>query len=187
MRDRRPAEPNVLSESDATRLLQRASELDAASSAHLQLAELRAAATQAGISANAFDAALEELQAAKSRVVAESEPTPRPRRRWTVLVAIAAVLGAFGVFGSMRVVPAAQASAIEEVFLLRCLSPGEARALISPILARSGAAYAPANARRVLVVRASQPQIDKVRSILEKEEAPGSTACAVRPAPETTR
>ena len=52
MRDRRHSdtESTVLSELAAIRLLERASELDAARAAGIQLADLRAAATQAGIS-----------------------------------------------------------------------------------------------------------------------------------------
>ena len=188
MRDRYPVEPRVLTESQATRLLQRASELDAARSAHLQLAELRSAATQAGISAGAFDAALEELQQADARASTQPSAPPQGRTRWRrVALSAVAVVGMLVMFASMRVVPAAEASAVEEVFLLRCLSPTEARTFIAPILRRSGAAYTPANAQRVLVVRGSQAQIDDVRSTLDQLEGSSSTACTARPVTPSAR
>ena len=51
-----------LPEEAARRLLQRASELEAARSADLSVAELRAAAREAGITASAFEQALAEFR-----------------------------------------------------------------------------------------------------------------------------
>ena len=67
MKDRHSPKPNpeVLSEPVRTRLLERATELDAAYRVGGTVAELRAAAIEAGISASAFDAALAEMRDAE--------------------------------------------------------------------------------------------------------------------------
>jgi len=182
VRDHRPfdTESKVLSEPVAARLLERASELDAARSAGLQVEELRAAATQAGISASAFDAALDELQRTGEPAVAvENERRPRHRSRWTLTVGFVAMGAAFLLYGIGRNVAPVEA-VVQRSFPLQCLSLAEAGALIRPILAENGVAYAPANAQRVLTVRATQAQIDKVRSVLDQQESAGSPACAVR-------
>ncbi len=54
-------DPEVLSEPAAARLLARASELDELRRAGTSVADLRAAAAEAGISAPAFDAALDAV------------------------------------------------------------------------------------------------------------------------------
>jgi hypothetical protein len=81
----------VLPAQVAERLLKRASELDAARSAGSAVAELRAAAAEAGISADAFDTALGELQKA------EQAPAPVAAvstRRWRRMFIGLAVIGA---------------------------------------------------------------------------------------------
>lgn len=86
--------PDVL----ASRLLARASELDALRSDDLAIADLRAAAAEAGISGPAFDAALSELR--RTGRVRTSDGVPRRRQvlRWgTALIAGAALIAA-GVF-----------------------------------------------------------------------------------------
>jgi hypothetical protein len=80
-----------LPEEAARRLLQRASELEAARNTSLSVAELREAASEAGITAAAFDQALAELQAsqASSAVV----PTTRRRRLAPLAVTALTVMG----------------------------------------------------------------------------------------------
>ena len=90
MHKRIPAEPDaeVLPEQVASRLLTRASELDAAQRAGTVVAELRAAATEAGISPTAFDAALSELHEGKAQVPDEIKPRRRvPMWAFTAVVA----------------------------------------------------------------------------------------------------
>ncbi|HET9013221.1 MAG TPA: hypothetical protein VFN38_15450 [Gemmatimonadaceae bacterium] len=79
----------------ASRLLARASELDALRSDDVTVADLRAAAAEAGISGSAFDAALEELR--QSGRLPTSNPLPRRRngaRAFVVLLTGAVVLAA---------------------------------------------------------------------------------------------
>ena len=139
MRRRLPAESNseVLSNPVAERLLERASELDAALRGGTPaVSELRSAATEAGISPQAFDAALAELrdteEASAPNVTA---PPPARRRTWALAAAVMALI-AVGTLGVARRAPvdAAGAPMIERAFLVRCLSADQAAALIRPVL-----------------------------------------------------
>lgn len=189
MHHRLPAEPDaeVLPESAAARLLARASELDAARGAGAAVTELRAAAAEAGISARAFDAALAELHGTgQARVPAVSGRLRRRPRTWALAAGLAALIGAGALAVTQTRVPAgAAAPVVEEAFLLRCLSPGEAAELIRPLLTlpTNGIVYSPAHAPRVLTVRATPAQIQNARSVLDRYESAGSPACAPGPAP----
>jgi hypothetical protein len=74
---------------------------------------------------------------------------------------------------------------VEEALLLRCLSPGEAAELLRPLLPLStnSVVYSPAHAPRVLTIRATAAQRQKVRAVLDQYEGAGSAACAPRPVP----
>lgn len=179
---RRPARPTAeaLSEPAAARLLARASELDAARSADTAVAELRAAAAEAGISAAAFDTALGELYGAEQAGVADTSKRRRRRaRRWAVGASVATLI----VAGAMAVIEArAPAGAampmVEEAFVLRCLSSAEAAEVIRPFLDRhTTVEYSPARAPRVLTIRATPVQMEKVRSVLNQHEGAGSPTC----------
>ncbi|MGH7695028.1 MAG: hypothetical protein ACRENH_08605 [Gemmatimonadaceae bacterium] len=90
MRKREESDAELLPEHMASRLLTRASELDAARRAGAAVSELRAAATEAGISPAAFEAALSELREAKAQVLHEM----KPRRRvpmWAFSAVVAAL------------------------------------------------------------------------------------------------
>lgn len=77
-----PADPAILPDQLALRVLTRASEIDAARNAQQTITELRTAALGAGISGRAFDTALAELQE-QERVRAATIHQPRSiRRRW---------------------------------------------------------------------------------------------------------
>jgi hypothetical protein len=187
------ADSEVLSEPAAARLLSRASELDAARGAGAAVLELRAAALEAGISARAFDEALAELHGAEQARVPDVRAQPRRRRRlWALAVGVAALIAASSIAVNRALVPsgvAAQAAApmIQEAFLLRCLSPGEAAELIRPLLdlRTNTVVYSAAQAPRVLTIRATPAQIRNVRSALDRYEGAGSPACARGPAPAT--
>lgn len=77
-RNDRPPISNVLPDAIASRLLARASELDALRNDDVAVADLRAAAAEAGISAPAFDAALAELR--HTGRVPANDGLPRRRR-----------------------------------------------------------------------------------------------------------
>lgn len=83
------------------RVLARASELDALRRAGATVAELRAAATEAGISPEAFDAALAEMRADQSTQVSPNVRT-RSRSKMLLVVALAAALAAGLVFATGR-------------------------------------------------------------------------------------
>jgi hypothetical protein len=184
--NRLPPEPDaeVLSDPVAERLLARASELDAADGAGAPVADLRAAAAEAGISAGAFDAALAELhRAGQGRV---SDVSGRPRRRmWARAVGVAVLIAA-GTFAIMRsrvptsATAAATTPMVEEAIVLRCLSPGEAAELVRPLLRlrTNTVVYSPTHAPRVLTIRATPAQIQNVRSLLDRREGAGAPACA---------
>jgi len=177
--------PEVLSKPVAERLLERASELDAALRGTLAVSELRLAATEAGISPQAFDAALAELR--REEGAPAPNVTAQPVRRWRwAWAAGAAALVAVGSLGIARAFPsdAAGAPMIEKAFLLRCLSAGQAAALIRPVfdLPTNTVESSPA-APGVLTVRATSSQLEKVRSVLDPYEGAGSPACARTPPP----
>lgn len=196
MEHRHPAnrDDEVLPDPVAARLLDRASQLDAALRTGAPVAELRAAAAEAGISAAAFDAALAELRAAEEQRAHKA--TERPRRsRARPFVAVLLGLAAFvGYAGLRRAVPVDSAAAaavpvVEQAFLLRCLSPGEAAELIRPLLQlpANTIVHSPARAPRVLRVRGTAEQMVSVKALLDKHESAGSAACATPPPPAVTR
>jgi hypothetical protein len=181
-------DPELLSEAAAARLLARASELDAAGRAGSEVADLRLAAAEAGISAHAFDAALAELQrAGQARAPDVSAPPRRRRLLWAFATGAAAIMagGALTVWHDWT--PAGPPM-VEEAMLLRCLSPGEAAELVRPhlTLRSNRVVYPAANASRVLTLRATPAQLQQVRSVLAAYEGTGSPACATRPAPTGT-
>jgi hypothetical protein len=195
MQNRPPSrsDPEVLSEPLASRLLARASELDAVRGAGSAVVDLRAAAAEAGISAFAFDAALAELQDHGKASLPDVRETPRRRSRmWALTVAVAALVTAYSLARSQPA-PAGDAAVpgapiVEEVILLRCLSPGEAAELVRPLLRlrSNSVVYSPAHAPRVLKIRATPAQLQNVKSLLEKYEGAGAPSCAPRPTATVT-
>jgi hypothetical protein len=179
MKNRNPNEPDPesLPEPIAERLLARASELDAAQSGP-SVADLRAAAAEAGISTRAFDQALAEIQA--TRRVPEGS---RRTRRWRLIAAVVALLagGALTVsrtfgWGGSSVAPAM----VEEVISLRCLSGGDAAELIRPLLKLPENTVYSTNNSQVLRIRATAEQMQQVKALLDKNEAAESPACNAR-------
>ena len=95
-RREREGESARLSDDTAERLLARATQLDFARTSGASIAELRQAATEAGISPEAFDQALVELHGSGT---AAAQELPKERRPSVVpivllvLLALAALLG----------------------------------------------------------------------------------------------
>lgn len=180
MHDRRRVETKVLPEPAAAQLLARASELDAARLASAEIAELRAAAAEAGISTGAFDAALSELQAVERAPVPDVGGQHRRARRWALGAGVAALIAAATLaWTQMRAPTAVAAPIVEEAIVLRCLAPGEAAEFVRPLLGDLGTVvYSPAQAPRVLTIRATPAQIEDIRAVLDQHEAAGSPACA---------
>jgi hypothetical protein len=177
---------DILSERVAQRVLARASELDAERDARGSIAELRTIAMEAGISAQAFDAALAEVGQIEDNLPTTARP-PRWRRArtWAAAAAIAALL-ATGAIGVTRLFPSygvdyqVQAPIFEEAFLLNCLTADEAAMLIRPALRpRSNVLVAaPAGRGRILTVRGAPSQLENVRAILERYDASDPSACS---------
>lgn len=189
MQNRPPADPDVLPDSVTSRLLERASELDAAQRVGVTVADLRAAAAEAGISANAFDAALAELQVTEQRAVVAARTQPRRFRR--MLATAASVIVALIVVGAIAVgrttpAPGAAAPIVEKAFLLRCLSSEQGAALVRPLLdlPANRIVISPEKATRVVTIRGTPAQLEKVRAALDQYEGTGSAACARGPASE---
>ena len=188
---RDPAEPNrgTLPTASAERLLERASHLEAARAGEVSVAELRAAAAEAGISAASFEAALAELEAGEAQLAPRSG---RPARRrvpgWIAGAVVTGVL-AVAVFVTFAVrIPVAASPVVpmvEEAILLRCLTPGEAGELVrSLVLDRASTVRSgPATAPRVIVVRTTPAQMERVKAVLAKRDGADGGACAVPASP----
>ena len=195
MQNRPPSKPDeILSEPLAARLLERASELDVARGRGSAVGDLRAAAAEAGISALAFDAALAELQDSRTASLPDVRETPRRRSRmWALTAAVAALIAAGALWVSQRAqageAEVAGGPIVQEAILLRCLSPGEAAELVRPLLSlrSNSVVYSPAHAPRVLTIRATPAQLQKVKSVLEQYEGAGAPTCAPRSTATVTR
>lgn len=173
----------VLPETEVARLLARASELDARRRAGHSIGELRAAATEAGISAHAFEAALEELQGERPLDTPSpaAPPAPvrgraRPGARW--LIALPALLVALAIGSRAAAPPGGQAEAGEPIhdatLEVRCVTAREAAEAIRPLLTdrRSSVRFRSADGPRTLDVRATEVQLQRARAaIIELERA----------------
>lgn len=168
-----------LSDQVAQRILARAAELDAAQRAEIDVANLRSAAVEAGISPSAFESALAEMQGGESLPAAPARRR-RPRIRALLLGASAFLfVGAIAVTRMVAPVPAATA---EQAFLLRCLPPGEAAELVKPMLGpASSVAISPVHSPRTLTIRSTPERMARVGAMLDERDG---AACA---APPTTR
>jgi hypothetical protein len=181
MRDRRPVLPEtILSEPAAAQLLARASELDAALKGGTSIATLRAAATEAGISSTAFEAAVLEAQA--EHQVQALTVTPRRQKTWSWLAGAALLLLGLATIGVVRSTGVQRstppAGMIERPLLVRCLPMQDAAELIRPYLDQSSTVLIPKGSR-VLRIRATPAQLDKIGSALEQAERT-STTCVSR-------
>ena len=186
MDHRRAAKPDAerLPDQVATRLLERASELDAAGRAGAAVTDLRAAAAEAGISAHAFDAALAELQAQDAAALPDARGDSGERARWRPMLlggTVAVLLATVSLVVGRLAAPAA-APLVTEAILLRCLTGEQAAALVRPVLAPDGVVIVNARTPQVLTIRAPQPQLQQARAVLDKYEGSGGQGCPV-PAP----
>lgn len=179
------SDPTVLSEQTAAQVLARASELDQLRRAGSTVAELRFAATEAGIAVPDFDAALAEVQRQPSATAAR----PRNRTRRAIIQAVAVMLAvaamAVVMRGTRKVQEAVSTSSLrDEAIVLQCLAPAEAAELIRPMLTLSGnqVVVNPTSAPRVLTMRVTPDQLTQVKTRLAPYEAAGSPSCATRPA-----
>lgn len=176
MNERRPAPPEtILSEPDAKQILARASELDVALRAGTSIATLRAAAAEAGISSAAFDAALAEAEAKEQERGTPARARQRPHLLSRAAAAAVMVLAIVTVSVQRS---STRARMIEPVLQVRCISPEDAAELIRPYLDRSSRILIPPGSH-LLRVRATQAQIEKIRSVLAEAER-SATTCASR-------
>jgi predicted DNA-binding protein (UPF0251 family) len=176
--------PDALPEQAAARLLTRASELDAARASDVAVADLREAATEAGISVHAFDSALTEVHGAgKMRLSDVDRPSWRAGRGWILGAAAAAALTVGAIATSwQRTFTGADALSsvpvVEEAMVFRCLTGSEAAELVRPLLQdrASTMRVAPA-APRVLTVRTTPAKMQRVKALLSEHERTGTGAC----------
>ena len=180
MTDRRRVDPDaeILPAALAERVLKRASELDAVRTAGTAVAELRAAAAEAGISADAFDAALGELQ--------KADQVPAPvatvsTRRWRAFSIGLATIGAFVLAAAMVFIPArlvapAGTSMVRQTIQLNCLSPDKALEVIKPLLTDDASALRPGNSSSTIIVRATPEQLKTVQLAIDKVD--NAQSCA---------
>lgn len=180
----------VLSEAMVAEVLARASELDQLRASGTAVADLRTAATEAGITADSFDAALAELQ---NRTPAQGRMA-RNRSQWrtraiiatTVLVLLAAMamLKVVTPRRTMSDIHVAPPRLIDETIVLQCLTPDEAAELIRPVLnlRENRVVIRPTQNTRLLALSATAVQLQQVKTLLAPYEAAGSPTCATRPA-----
>ncbi|MEO8622754.1 MAG: hypothetical protein ABI625_16905 [bacterium] len=162
--------------------------------ANSAVADLRAAAMEAGISPAAFDAALAELNSNTGAPVPSVREQPRRRPRLFPFVFAALALLAVGWVTLRLVVPVREGAApstpmLTEPIMLNCLSPDEAAGLIRPLLPLPSNKVVgfSGQAGRVLTVHATPAQLRMVKAALEKYEGTASSpACARPPAPAAT-
>jgi hypothetical protein len=189
-----------LPEPVANRLLERASEIDARLRAGSTVAELREAAKAAGITAEAFDAALAEVQPeAKQAPVMEVEPAAPQARSF----AYGRFVARFGLWLIPLMLPvlylmmtagrrqrsfdsrsAAPMYPLQEL-RLTCLSADEAAAVVRPVVMQEGSA---AHGFR-MVTRQDQPAILRVaapdalmreiRTAIAKAEGDPTRTCSL--------
>jgi hypothetical protein len=159
----------VITRDVSDRLLARAAELDAAERAAAEVARLRAAAAEAGISTTAFDAALDEM---RGGVQPSAVQTSRRRARsWGLILAASALLLG-GAVAVSRVAQSPAVPVVEQAFLLRCLPSIEAAELVRPMLEHtSTVTITPDRAPRVLTVKAPPQQMGDIGTVLERQDA----------------
>ena len=171
-------ERQILPDPVATRVLERASELEALRRAGASVAELRAAALEAGISESAFEEALGEIQHAESAQAPDIRRQTRSRLRiGAAVVAVALMLT--GVWVSRRAVPV-PAAVVEETFTLRCIPANEAASMLRPVLVQTGTISFSMRIPTELKITGSPEQLRLARDILAAQDVPGSAACRVR-------
>lgn len=182
--------PKALPEPLAARLLERASELDAAHRAHfVDVAALRAAANEAGISERAFNEALAELEGHPPTAETSSK-SQRPRRRGTLAAAAAAfALSALLVFrlaapapGSVRArsaparAVAAGAEIVEQSYTLPCAPSADALDRIRDGLAHASSIRTRSNSP-VIEIRATIAGHREIKALLARYSSDGTLSC----------
>jgi hypothetical protein len=181
MAARPPMKPDsqLLPQGVAERLLARASELDAGSA---DVAQLRQAAQEAGISNAAFDAALAEIRSEKVTIRDEdAEDHYRPVRRFTALLIGIIVAAAVGLV-VLRAAPSqveVPANVVETTITLRCLTAAQAAGMVRPLLGSEGLIRIAPGAPRTLNLRGTLPQLERARALLEQRD--GAAICALTP------
>jgi hypothetical protein len=179
-----------LATTDAERLLKRASELDVARRAGSAVDELRAAATEAGISPQAFDAALAEMRGRRGGPGLGPPTLPSLLGRWRIvglvafLIAVAAMILLQRQANSVAV-EAISARTVEESVLLHCVTPDEAAEIVRPLLQNpwNTIVINPESSPGRVRIRGRTFELSRAKTELAKYDGDGSAACPVPPVP----
>lgn len=172
-----------LPEDVVNRVLNRATALDAQHGASVPVDVLRAAARDAGISEQAFEAALAEE---RRGVLASPPRRVFQRKRFLVVAAVGAVLIAipplFLVLRSPSRTMSVDRSAVEETFLLRCADQEATASRIRRNVREKGSVRLWYNSKetRVLHVSARPEIMTKIRAEIAAAEVDAPT-CAAPP------
>jgi hypothetical protein len=142
-------------------------------------------------------AAFDELRSATPAYVTSDVAiaSSRGRRRLDGVSGLALAMAVMGVVWFVtplhRLVVRAEGLStpmVEEAFLLRCMTPAEAAELTRPYLrTKTSSMTITDRAPGVLTVRASPAQMQIVRSVIDRNDGTGASACPARPGRRTRR
>lgn len=167
-RPRPKPDAELLPEALTKRVLTRASELDALRRAGATIADLRAAATEAGISPQAFEDALAEVRSGEGTQIATAAPR---RTRVRAIVAAVALLIGLTLYAVRRTVVPASSTTVVETLSMRCLTPAQVGELLRPVVNPGTTAISFSDASPgVFTIRATAADLVKVKSLLETQQ-----------------
>jgi hypothetical protein len=183
MRD--PETQGLIPDSAAAQLLKRAVEIDTRRGMSVSIADLRAAAVEAGISTAAFDDALAELRAREAQALAKPQQARQWRRLGIAGLTVTVLAAAFVVVRLLS--PASvQVVEVEQSFSLQCLGTQDAIVQVRDAVGPDGTISVTRAAPHILRVRATPPRMRDVQSLLGRIDGPQSPACATRVNPPDT-
>jgi hypothetical protein len=157
-----PPDRELLTQSAARQLLERAGEIDSESTT---IETLRAAAREAGISDAAFDAALIEMRNSGQ----QEKPVPRRsvRRLLAVLAGVVMLFGAAVLVVIPRAVGSPRPDMAEHQFIVKCVGIDAAEGIARRMLDGPGNEIRMVPGTRFMHVRGTVAQVQAVQAALE--------------------
>jgi hypothetical protein len=158
-----PPDRELLSQSAARQLLERAGEIDSDSTT---VDTLRAAAREAGISEAAFEAALVEMRG--QQMPRSALRGHRPARRWAAAIAATAIFfGAMTMVVIPRLVRPATPPVEDHTILVRCLPMKTAQEIAQALMTEPGNEVQLSAGSRYLRIRATNDQMAIIQSAFD--------------------